>query len=155
MMKDGKGAIRFQTNVSKELFEILKDTELTFGTIVVLKSVMSPDLSPIPDRTYVGGQAGIELVSTQSKWIETEDGYVYYTALADIDATAQNFITELAFCSYIRVKNSDGTMKTIYAEYDEDLHVRSMYEIATNLETAGNGTDASQTVIDTVTAAMN
>lgn len=155
MMKDGKGAIRFQTNVSKELLEVLKGTELTFGTIVVLKSVMAPDLSPIPDRTYVGGQAGIELVSTQSKWIETEDGYVYYTALADIDATAQNFITELAFCSYIRVKNSDGTMKTIYAEYDEDLHVRSMYEIATNLETAGNGTDASQTVIDTVTAAMN
>ncbi|MBE6666718.1 MAG: hypothetical protein E7607_00205 [Ruminococcaceae bacterium] len=151
MMHEGKGAIRFQSNVSKELLEILNGCELTFGTVVVVKSALA-DFAPIPELVY-GKPVGINLISTQSKWIETEDVYVYYSTIAGIDATAENFITELAFRSYMKVKYADGTVKTYYTEYDEALHERSMYEVASKLEAANKGTEATKTIVDTVNEA--
>ena len=47
---------------------------------------------------------------------------------------------------------ADGTTATFYTAFDAN-NVRSMYDVAVNLEENGQGSEVTKTIIDTVTAA--
>ncbi len=146
--------IRVTTQVSKSFAESLGSAAV-FGTIVAHNTYSSGN----PIELEIANPAfkpliAASLESDQTKWVEDGDNMLYRAALINVPNSASAYVTKLAFRSYVTISYADGTTSTIYTDFSETDNVRSMYDVAKTLTESDKGNAATETIINTVLAAI-
>ncbi|MBE6667460.1 MAG: hypothetical protein E7607_04020 [Ruminococcaceae bacterium] len=128
---DGSG-VRFTTNVSDEIFDIL-GSNASFGTIIGNVSMLTTD-SVLTAPTLDCNKNAIVVIKQTKR-----SGEAYRAALIGIPDTAKAYGVQFAGRGYVTVTYANGNAETFYTAFD-DNNVRSMYDIASNLLAMHNDT---------------
>ena len=149
--QDGSG-IRFTTKLSSDMVALIEGHNISFATIIAINSRLG-DADPTVELSTENDTA-VLINSTKAKWTKDGDDTLYRAAIIGIPDNASAYVTQLAGRACMFVTYDDGTTATFYTDFDEN-NVRSMYDVAVNLTENGEGTVATEKVINTVKAASN
>lgn len=128
---EGSSGIRFMAKLNKAEYDLLTASGATVRTHILIAP------TEYFDRTYgyytvealenAGYTDYIDIVS-DGWYSETDKNYYYVGSLANI--LPENYTMEYSGVAYIEITYLDGTTVTAYADYDESVNSRSVYQVA-------------------------
>ena len=122
---DGLGGLRFETVVSKAIFQLLGDN-VVFSGAIIPTDLLSGEFTLETERIK-----STEFVNK----IEIDNAYHAYITLTNIKQS--NFDREFSARAFVTVTYADGTTASIGSAYDEAKNSRSVYYVATMAYNSG------------------
>ncbi len=113
--------LRFETNVSTELYNKLAGLTVQYGAILLPTELLEGELTVDLEIAKVVPSSG-------PFFVELEDVYKYRTTLYDIPEA--EYATAVSARSYLTVTLTDGEVRTVYTDYNEADNSRSIKQVA-------------------------
>ena len=145
--------IRWQTQINKADYDALKAAigtdikEIRFGTLISpTKHVQDAGaFTPEAIKAQNFQDSGYkDVAGTDGEWYKTtEEGYIFAGSLVEI--LAENYDLKFSAVGYLTIVLQDDTVITVYGNYNEGMHARSVKEISTSaLADPNNGLTPEQ-----------
>ena len=149
IMKDGasvrlnNGAgIRFTVLVDGESYDVLKSRILETGIILAPTSYLASK-----ELTHELG-AGYFVASKAQTWaIETGANRMFSSAFTNI--STEQYSREFSARGYLKVNYTSG-VAYIYTDYSQENHSRSIYQVATKAQNAGEDSDILRSYVNAI-----
>ncbi len=145
--------IRWQTQINKADYDALKAAigtdikEIRFGTLISpTKHVQDAGaFTPEAIKAQNFQDSGYkDVAGTDGEWYKTtEEGYIFAGSLVEI--RDENYDLKFSAVGYLTIVLQDDTVITVYGNYNEGMHARSVKEISTSaLADPNNGLTPEQ-----------
>ena len=148
-----ENGLRFTTYASDELLAILaKANGYEFHTLIASvdklgEAALTKDIASVGDNATA---VDVKSTKTHKGFVNNDNTYdnAFHAAVIMPEGT-ESYTLSLAGRGYFTVTYADGTTADFYTAFDSTNNVRSMYDVAVNLQAAGK----TNAVVDAVIAA--
>lgn len=136
-----ESGIRFTATLQESSFNTYADYINSIGVLVLPMELMGEE-----SFTVEHSAEPVNFYALKEKGYTFADG-VMLTRGTIYAVRATNFNRDYAARAYVCVNYADGTTDYAYGEFQEENHVRNIYEVATAAYKTGDGTDVQRTVL--------